>query len=680
MPKALRKHELATPEQSDRAAIQSVRKQKLAVLLVTGDESLWPQIGADMTGGLVLKQLDSIEELISSTPSGQAAIVLWDARGNADPASVLSRIHLHSSRFAIVALDNAESADAWTLPIQHRQIVAHVGLPILADSLASVLDNAHEEVNSRLALLGDGSASPSDPSGTAKKPWLIPAVIVGVAAAAVVAFLLTRHGATQTATTPTPVTAAAPDKPSAAPSVAKSPTDVDERVDALIEKAQQAMLERHFIDPVAGSALSLYREVLIVQPDNGEALQGLQRLSEILIARVQSALDDHKFDVALQSLETVRSINANDPRLAAFDEKIASLRAELGPAQIMAAINAQNFDRATQLIDDATRTKALPPAKLAQLRDEVHRRRDEFDVSRLLKLIDARLQQERLIDPRNDNAVYYLRQATQAGANADDLQGATQEVLKHLTLATHSGIEQRQFSLVDRLLSQMHDLGAPPATLAGLQHDLSVARALAAQKSDQPQFLELAQSRIAQGKLTEPDNDNALFYVNQLRSADPKNSGLAQISGTLQTQILDRARASLDAGDIEKSEALAQLAAGLGSSSELDTFSEKLRQKKAASGEVPQVSEQSLTRLTKLEPQYPSRALEMSVEGWVEIAYTIAADGSVSNVKVVNATPTKVFDVAATRAVSRLRYQPVMRDGKPAAVGTMIRIVFRVPK
>lgn len=678
MPKALRKHELAAAEQSDRMAVQSVKKQKLAVLLVTGDEALWPQIGADMTGGLVLKQLDSIEELISSIPSGQPAIVLWDARNNPDPASVLSRIHLHSSRFAIVALDAADSADAWTLPIQHRQIVAHVGLPIVGDSLSAVLDNAHEEVNSRLVLLGDGTAPPAELPRSGRKPWVLPVIAVVLVGAAAAAFMLMRHGTP--ATTPTSAAVTVPNKNLAPTPAAKRPADVDEKVDALMEKAQQAMLDRHFIDPMAGSALSLYREVLIINPDNGEALQGLQRLSEILIARVQSALDDRKFDVALQSLETARSIDANDQRLADLDEKIASLRAELGPAQIMAAINAQNFDRASQLIDDAARTKALPPAKLAQLRDEVHRRRDEFDSARLLKLLDARLQQERLIDPRNDSAVYYLAQAKLAGASADDLQAGTQELLKHLTLAAHAGIEQRRFSDVDRMLAPMRDLGAPAATIAGLQHDLSAARTQAAAKSEQPQYLDLAQSRLAQGKLTEPDNDSALFYVNQLRAADPKNTSLPQVSSALQLQITERARASLEAGDSEKSEALVQLALGLGGSPDLDALNEKLRQKKAGSGAISQVPEQSLTRVNKLDPQYPSRALEQGTEGWVEISYNVGADGSVSNVKVVNSVPPKVFDAAATRAVSRLRYRPAAQDGRAATVGTMIRIVFRVPK
>ena len=57
------------------------------------------------------------------------------------------------------------------------------------------------------------------------------------------------------------------------------------------------------------------------------------------------------------------------------------------------------------------------------------------------------------------------------------------------------------------------------------------------------------------------------------------------ITGAVQLQILDRARASLDAGDIEKSEALVQKASALGASSDLDAINDRIRQKRAAGGD-----------------------------------------------------------------------------------------------
>jgi TonB family protein len=318
---------------------------------------------------------------------------------------------------------------------------------------------------------------------------------------------------------------------------------------------------------------------------------------------------------------------------------------------------------------------------LAQLRDEVHRRRDDFEVARLLKLADTRMQQDHVIDPRNDSAVYYLDQAKQAGASGSALQAQSQEVVKRITQMTRGAIQQHNFGDADRFLTELHGIGAPQAALTSLQRELNTARnSLNVQKPEQPQYLELAQSRLAQGKVTDPDNDSAFFYVTQLRAADPKNSGLAQISNAVEAQILDRARAALEAGDMEKSEALLQKAMSLGASPDLDALNDRIRQKKAGGGDVLQMPEQSLTRLNKLDVQYPARALQSGTEGWVEISYTVGPDGSVSNVKVLNATPPRTFESSASKAVSRLRYQPVIQGGKAIAVGTQVRIVYRVPK
>jgi TonB family protein len=686
MPKNARKLEPSTPEQAARAPVQPVKRQKLTVFLVTGDESLWPQIGAELTAAMLLKQVDSVEELISSTTSGQAGIVLWDARQHPDPAAVLSKINLHSPRFAIVALDKEGSANAWTLPTQHRQVVGHVALPITGDAFKNILDSAHEEANSRMALLGDGSSAPAG-SGSSKppRPWLIPAVIGAVVVAGVAIFLATRGGQPNKSADvagPTVAPGIAIKGEAAAPAAsAKLTSETDEKIYALIDKAQQAMLDRHYIDPASGSALALYREVLILDPANGEARQGLERLAEILIARVQGALDDRKFDLALQFLESARSIDPSDRRLAALDERIASLRAELGPAQIVAAMNAQNFDRATQLIEEAARGKSISAAKLAQLREDVRRRRDEFEIQRLSKLIDLRTQQDHLIEPRTDSAAYYLEQAKQAGAGTATLQPQVQELLKHLAAAARAAIDAKHYSDADKLVAEMHSLGALPASLSGLQRDLSQARAQQSpQKADQPSYLELAQSRLSQGKLTDPDNDNALYYFNALRAAEPRNPGLAQLTSAIQSQILDRAKSSFDAGDLDKSQSLAQSAATLSASADADALLEKIRHKRASSGDVQQIPEQNLIRTAKLEIQYPTRALQTNVEGWVEISYTVLADGSVANVKIAGSSPPKVFDAAASRAVSRLHYQPVLQNGSPVAVGTMLRVVFRVPK
>ena len=653
---ATRKSESEAPEPAGREPA-APKRSKLSVLLITRDDMLWPQICTHIGAGLILKQVDSVEELFSAAPEAQPGIVLWDSRNNGEAAAVLSRVQLHSPRFAVVVLDEAGNAADWDHCIGLRQVVAYVALPVAAEEFKAALDSAHEEVNARMALHGAG-ADPGADSGEAtalvaeaggkgrgsvaaarRIPW-IAAAIVGLALAGAAGFMVLRHGAA-------PVQSARAIDPKPAPVEAvKAAPAVEERaedkVDVIIEKAQQAMLERHFIDPAEGSALALYRSALLLDANNGEARQGLQRLAEILFARVQSALDERKIEVALQALETVRSIDATDMRLAALDERIATLRAEFGPAQILAAINAQNFDRAAQLIDDAARSKSLNSAKIAQLREEMRRRHDEADIANWMKLVETRLNQDKVVEPRDDSAAYYLSQARAAGASATAVQAQTSEINKRLAAALHSAVEQRRFTDAERLVADARNAGVPAATLTALQHDLTVARSTAAAAlPDVPQNVD---------------------------------------AHVVQAQVIQQAGAALDNGQPARAESLLQTAAALGPSAEIMTLQQRLAQMKLAGADAPQVAETSLTRVKSVELDYPGEALRKNIEGWVELAFVVTAEGKVTKITVLNSSPAGIFDAAAAKALAHARYKPMLQDGKPVTVASKLRIAFRLSK
>jgi len=673
-------HETAATVGAEPVPAPAPNRQRLSAFLVTSDDSLWMQIGG-VGNDWTVKQLDSIDDLVAGTQSGQPGVVLWDARGCPNQADVLSRIQLHSDRFAVVALDVPVDVGAWTTPLEQRQIVATLSLPIDNQQLAEVLARGLEEIRARTALLGEASeTAPIPPRPARRPPWVAAAIAAGaVGALAAAVFLLRPNDRPATAKTEL----GAVREPQA---LDKTSSAVADTMEILIGRAEQAMANRHYIDPAEGSALVLYRGALILDPSNGEARQGLARLAQILIARVQSALDERKFDAALQALETARSISPDDARLAALDARITAFRSELGPAQIQAAINAQNFDRATDLIDEAARAKLFNSAKLGQLRDDVRAQRGLFDAGRYAALIGARLQQGRLIDPSSDSAAFYLRQARQEGVASPALQVKYQEFLDRASQAVRGAVDQRRLADADRLLAEMRNVGAPASATTALQQNLDAARGQAAhEKADQPTF-ELAQSRLAQGNLIDPDKDSALFYVNQLRAADPQDARVAQLSNALQAQIQARARAALDAADTARAEALLQAADGLGPSADGKALGDRLVQaklanadaKSSAAGALPEVAENLLSRVNPLKPRYPREALNRSIEGWVELGYTVTDSGTVVDVKVLHSDPAGVFEAAAIDAISRVSYQPVKRNGKATAVGTRVRVTFRM--
>ena len=227
MQSATRKNESAPAERAAHRAASVAKRAKLSVLLITSDDTLWPQIGAELDTHLVLKQVDSVDELLSTSPLGQPAVVLWDARGQADTAAELSRLQLHSPRYAVIALDEASNAHAWTDALALRQAIAHVALPIANDELTAALASAHEEVNARTALLGDGGdASGSAAAGAArgtggsgarsgprKIPWIPASVIAGVLIAGAVTYAVLRQSAAPVKSPPAAISQQSPRQP-----------------------------------------------------------------------------------------------------------------------------------------------------------------------------------------------------------------------------------------------------------------------------------------------------------------------------------------------------------------------------------------------------------------------------------------------------------------------------------
>ena len=81
-----------------------------------------------------------------------------------------------------------------------------------------------------------------------------------------------------------------------------------------------------------------------------------------------------------------------------------------------------------------------------------------------------------------------------------------------------------------------------------------------------------------------------------------------------------------------------------------------------------------------LPPQYPRERMLDGTEGWVRIAFTIEADGSVSGASVVDAAPRRgVFDHAALSAIRHWRFEPKRdNDGEPVRSRAQYTIEFKL--
>lgn len=69
--------------------------------------------------------------------------------------------------------------------------------------------------------------------------------------------------------------------------------------------------------------------------------------------------------------------------------------------------------------------------------------------------------------------------------------------------------------------------------------------------------------------------------------------------------------------------------------------------------------------LERASPKYPIQAARDRIEGFVKLSFDVDEHGATTNIKVIDASPEKIFDKQARLAVSKWKYEPQIIDGKP---------------
>lgn len=82
-----------------------------------------------------------------------------------------------------------------------------------------------------------------------------------------------------------------------------------------------------------------------------------------------------------------------------------------------------------------------------------------------------------------------------------------------------------------------------------------------------------------------------------------------------------------------------------------------------------------LTTLVKIPPVYPARAKRRGIQGYVTVEFLVTKHGRVENVKIVNATPERIFNRSVVNCVSRWKFRPGTVEGIP--VPTLARTTIR---
>jgi TonB family protein len=645
-------------------------------------------------------------EYLSNAKRGQ--VLVMDTRDISDVRADIERAHTQAAHAVVLVFTVAETEKQVGAAVKGSNVFAVLPIPLDKRKTGAVLEGAMADAVARKGMRGSDrnigvsvepfhsqgdSGAPSDSGGKSKMGLIIGA---GVAVAAVAAGAFLFLGKDKGAPAPT---AAAPTKVAATPAAPAAESAADDtglarpvvetslikgKVDELLERARSAMRERRYSEPVGDNALLYYRSAAAADPSNGEAVDGLQRIAGVLAARFDESMNGGRFDEASLALANFKAAAPNDGR-------IPNLEVRLMTAQISKALTEGNMDRATALIRQAQSSPAISADQINKWKTEVNRRQEDAKVQKVAGLVTDRIRDGRLVEPADDSAKVYMQQLHDlASTNATtqrlqrDLNGAYMRKAREAAIANKAGD-------VDRWLTEARAGGVSASEINAFQKELANAR-LKAITVESDRLAGLVRDRLRDGRLTDPAQDSAASYINQIQTSDPNNPVIGQLSHDLAGKLIDRARSSAQTGkggavvdgDLNQAKRWGADPKDILAVQTIQS-APKVPQSAAAraasaSGLNPVTLAASLKRTRYLPPEFPSKALSQRLSGAVTVEYTVDTNGDPRDVRVIEATPPGVFDHAAVTAVKRWHYDPVIANGAPVEVPVRTSIRFELPK
>lgn len=80
--------------------------------------------------------------------------------------------------------------------------------------------------------------------------------------------------------------------------------------------------------------------------------------------------------------------------------------------------------------------------------------------------------------------------------------------------------------------------------------------------------------------------------------------------------------------------------------------------------------------LREIVPDYPAGADRQRLSGRVRLQLKLEADGRISGIEVVSASPAGVFDASALEAFREARFTPAQKNGRPVRARVVIEVVY----
>lgn len=663
------------------------------VLVYSHDAALARVIRGVAAERYPVRIINEWNDLLNQVGTGKGRIVLLDVDALAeDVESALTEVNRCADWLVtIIAAKQQQAQDFmrfWSERKIHRLLIkpAAAGITrlLLESAFARFIElrELHENTDSMEIPYGLVAAHEAEESG---RRWLWPVVGIGIAAlvAGVVWFsgvlgpsadvadsapqiAMPEPARTQPAgppESPEPESEAArsirpdtaeppvPQQPAAVPPDESRPAAaaVQPPVDPFAEQlelARNAELAGAVVEPSGGSALDHYAAILREAPDHEIAGERLNVLLEELYANAQSQILSHDFDAANATLSHIERANPPGTRLQFLRQQLVQLReseVELERARLAAATSS--------------------PVTVAEPQTTPEPAGESAELQSMLTLTRLRVDAGQLVQPAGDSAQDYLLRALDLGGD----QAEAGEIAAQFSAAALGAIPQSlaegEYEAAGAMVSALQRLGSQAPQLPQWTQQIEAGRQAAFEAANRAVHAQ-ALLRIEEGTYMGSD-DSALELLGELRERGADSRLIADVQARFADALEDAARAAMAAGRWNETDALletfAMASLEVPAVQSLAADLDFARRQQAYLEQTAPIGE--LTLVDSVPAVYPRSAIASELTGWVDLHFTVDADGATRDIDVVAAEPAGAFEDAAISALSRYRFEPyVFRD------------------
>jgi TonB family protein len=417
----------------------------------------------------------------------------------------------------------------------------------------------------------------------------------------------------------------------------------EQKVRSLLSQAEAALQRGELASPAGRNAVAMFTGVLELDPGNALAKGGLVRVADRLLSAAERTL-------TAGNVEDARNMVAVAENLTPATARGAFLMMQIEMERERSAVA-----RAKESAAQDAQTKGM----------------------NYLRLANTRLESGALIEPSGDNARFYLEAAREILPGTPGLQETSRVLQRELLNRAAAAATQGNAADTERWLANADGAGASRPDMAAIRRSLQDTL-IGARSSRMTELTRAFSASLAANRLLPPATDNAKAQLLALINTDASSPAVASARQGLGAAFTDEVRGALARNDLTAASAWLNEAQTIGFTNADVTALEKqladAREKAATRSEV--IGANSLQRLEYVAPRFPASTRNRGMTGWVELEFTVQADGSTGDIVVTNSSPRRTFDSAATTAVSQWRYKPVMREGKAVEQRAAVRIRF----